>query len=48
MSHSAKEMEGRADLAGRRRDSASHRMWKGRRVELKMQNQETGGRRMIG
>ena len=43
MSHSATEQEGKATPAGRKGDSASHRMRKGRRVGLRRQNQEGEG-----
>ena len=39
MSHSATDQEGRAEPAGRKGDSACHRM----RLGLKRQNQETEG-----
>ena len=42
-SHSAMEHEGRVDPAGRKGESASHGIRKGRKVMLKTQNQETGG-----
>jgi hypothetical protein len=46
MSHSATEEEVKAEPAGRKGDSVSHRMRKGRRVGMKRHNQETGGRRV--